>query len=172
MFRTMQTRTRELIKIVDYEPQYQQAVEDVVLPIQQIEFGLPYPREQQPDLLDIPGVFQKGKGGFWVALHEGVVIGTIGIVDIGNAQAALKKMFVHKDYRGKEHGVAAALLENAMEQCRVRGIKSVFLGTVGHYFAAHRFYEKNEFVEVAKETLPPAFPIVHVDTKFYRRELG
>lgn len=164
-------KTRELIKIADFEPRYQQAVEDVVLPIQMIEFGLPYPREQQPDLMDIPGTFQKGNGGFWVAIHEGVVIGTIGIVDIGNGQAALKKMFVHKDFRGKEHGVAAALLENAMEHCREKDIKTVFLGTVGHYYAAHRFYEKNEFVEVDKATLPPAFPLVRVDTKFYKRDL-
>jgi len=168
----MQTKTRELIKIVEFEPRYQQAVEDVVLPIQMIEFGLPYPREKQPDLMDIPGTFQKGKGNFWVALHEGVVIGTIGIVDIGNAQVALKKMFVHKDYRGKDHGVAAALLENAMDDCRAQGIKSVFLGTVGHYYAAHRFYEKNDFVQVDKSALPAAFPIVSVDEKWYRRDLS
>jgi predicted N-acetyltransferase YhbS len=38
--------------------------------------------------------------------------------------------------------------------------------------AAHRFYEKHGFSEIAPAQLPPSFPIMRVDTKFYRLELG
>lgn len=35
--------------------------------------------------------------------------------------------------------------------------------------AAHRFYEKNQFTEVPRAELPAAFPVMAVDSKFYRR---
>ena len=41
--------------------------------------------------------------------------------DIGNAQGALRKMFVHPDYRGSQHGVARALLNRLLEESRNRG---------------------------------------------------
>jgi hypothetical protein len=36
--------------------------------------------------------------------------------------------------------------------------------------AAHRFYEKNGFVEIAKEQLPESFPLMRVDNRFFKRE--
>src|ERR1700685_1934136 len=90
------------IDIEQFTSEHQQAVEDLVLPIQQIEFAVKITREDQPDLINIKDTFQIGCGNFWVARHNGTVIGTIGIVDIGNRQVALKKMFVRRDYRGKE----------------------------------------------------------------------
>ena len=35
------------------------------------------------------------------------------------------------------------------------------------FLAAHRFYEKNGFIELQKVALPKAFPIMAVDSKFY-----
>jgi hypothetical protein len=37
--------------------------------------------------------------------------------------------------------------------------------------AAHRFYEKNDFVRIEKQQLPPAFPVMGVDTIFYHRSI-
>jgi hypothetical protein len=39
------------------------------------------------------------------------------------------------------------------------------------YKAAHRFYEKNGFSEIKKAELPPNFPLLQVDTKFYKYNL-
>lgn len=158
-------------EILEYEDSYQKAVEELVLPIQQLEFGVKITREEQPDLVDIKGVFQTGVGNFWIAVIDGKVIGTIGVADIGQEMVALKKMFVHRDYRGKLHGVAASLMSHAKEWCRKKGVRTIVLGTTPQMSAAHRFYEKNGFSEVKQAELPGNFPIVHVDSKFYRYDL-
>jgi N-acetylglutamate synthase-like GNAT family acetyltransferase len=154
-------------QIAEFLPQYQAAVEGLVLPIQQVEFGVRITREEQSDLMNIASVFQQGRGNFWVALADGRVVGTVGLVDIGHNQAALKKMFVAKDFRGKESGVAAALINRAKDWCAQQRIAQIFLGTVEQMTAAHRFYEKNGFQPVSEEDLPENFPIVAVDSKFY-----
>lgn len=158
-------------EIDEFQNKYQQSVEDLILPIQQHEFSVGITREEQNDLVDIKGVFQKGNGNFWVVVHKGRVVGTIGLVDIGNNQVALKKMFVHKEHRGKQSGIAAALMASAKQWCKERGIQRIYLGTVAQMTAAHRFYEKNGFNPLEPDQLPPEFPIVHVDTKFFFCEL-
>jgi GNAT superfamily N-acetyltransferase len=59
-------------------------------------------------------------------------------------------MFVRKDYRGKELGIAQLLLDNLVAYCRENDINAIYLGTVD-LKAAHRFYEKNGFTRIAKE---------------------
>jgi GNAT superfamily N-acetyltransferase len=157
------------IVIKPFESKYQAAVEALVLPIQQIEFAVQITREEQPDLMYIADTFQFGKGNFWVALDGERVVGSIGLVDIGNNQVALKKMFVAREYRGKSTGVAQMLLDTAMHWCKSGGVKEIYLGTVERLHAARRFYEKNGFEEVAVPELPAAFPLVSVDTNFYKR---
>jgi N-acetylglutamate synthase-like GNAT family acetyltransferase len=145
----------------------QDGVLAVILPIQTEEFGVAITAADQPDLARIPDFYQAGKGGFWVALHEGTVIGTIGLKDIGGNQAALRKMFVASAFRGREHGVAARLLATLIDHARSEGLSDVILGTTDKFLAAHRFYEKNGFSEIAREALPASFPVMAVDSKFY-----
>lgn len=156
-----------MIEIDRFSTRDQQGVLDVILPIQTAEFGIPITAEDQPDLRAIPLFYQTGYGGFWVARHDGRVVGTIALKDIGNAQAALRKMFVAQAFRGKEHGVAARLLTRLLTEARARGVADVFLGTTAKFLAAHRFYEKNGFTEIARADLPASFPLIAVDTKFY-----
>ncbi|QBP75970.1 GNAT family N-acetyltransferase [Herbaspirillum huttiense] len=156
-----------MIEIQAYRPEHAQGVVEVILPIQQEEFGIPITLEGQPDLKDIAGFYQKGHGNFWVAVDGGKVVGTISLLDIGNAQVALRKMFVAASHRGKEHGTAARLLEGVIAWARAQGVRQIFLGTTDKFLAAHRFYEKNGFRLIEKSTLPPAFPVMVVDTRFY-----
>jgi hypothetical protein len=67
----------------------QQGVLDVILPIQQREFGIPITEADQPDLTDIPEFYQSGAGGFWVARSNGEVVGTVGLKDIGSGQTRI-----------------------------------------------------------------------------------
>ena len=145
-----------------------EGVASVILHIQQEEFGIAVTRDDQPDLADIANFYQNGVGNFWVAMSDGAVIGTIGLLDIGSGQAALRKMFVSASYRGREHGVAQALLETLVPWSRGQGLAFIYLGTTFRFLAAHRFYEKNGFTEVGKAELPPTFPVMSVDSKFYR----
>ena len=100
-----------MIEITPFHAGQQAAVIDVILPIQQHEFGIPITLEAQPDLLDIPAFYQSANGNFWVALASGEVVGTVALVDLRNAQVALRKMFVKAAFRGRTHGVAQALLD-------------------------------------------------------------
>jgi len=159
------------IQIRRFEPNDQQGVLDVILPIQSEEFGIAITAADQPDLKAIPLFYQSGMGDFWVASLGDRVIGTVGLKDIGAGQAALRKMFVAAPFRGREHGVAAKLLNRLIEDAIAKGVSDVFLGTTDKFLAAHRFYEKHGFSEVAKENLPESFPLMAVDSKFYRLSL-
>ena len=157
-----------MIEIVPFSQQHLAGVVGVILPIQQQEFGIPISLDAQPDLLDIPGFYQKGNGNFWVARHGDEIVGTIALLDIGRNQCALRKMFVNAAFRGSKHAVARRLLCVLLEWCRHRHMDEIFLGTTEKFLAAHRFYEKNGFVELRRDQLPDAFPIMSVDTKFYK----
>jgi N-acetylglutamate synthase-like GNAT family acetyltransferase len=145
----------------------QQGVLDVILPIQQREFGIPITAADQPDLMNIPEFYQSGTGGFWVARSNREVVGTVGLKDIGSGQTALRKMFVAAPFRGRELGVAGKLLDVLLAHARAKGVAEIFLGTTDKFLAAHRFYEKRNFMELPKAELPEAFPVMAVDSKFY-----
>jgi N-acetylglutamate synthase-like GNAT family acetyltransferase len=157
-----------MIEIETFCERHQPGVVDVILPIQQSEFNIPISLDAQPDLLDIPGFYQQGGGNFWVALDGSEVVGTIALLDIGNAQGALRKMFVKAPFRGPERAVAHRLLRVLLNWCGCNHFQEIFLGTTAQFLAAHRFYEKSGFVEVQPAELPAAFPIMAVDTKFYK----
>ncbi len=78
-------------------------------------------------------------------------------------------MFVHASHRGSKYGVSARLLDTLMEWARTHGTKEVYLGTTEKFLAAHRFYERNGFRQIAGNELPSSFPRMALDTRFYRR---
>ncbi len=165
-----------LVRIRPFKPSDEQAVLHVILRIQREEFGVPITVDEQPDLRAIPTFYQQGCGNFWVAEVEddvrgAMVVGTIGLKDIGAGQAALRKMFVSAPYRGRTFGVAHALLAHLLQSARERGVAEIFLGTTAMFLAAHRFYEKHGFVQTDADALPDRFPRMAVDSRFYRLQL-
>jgi GNAT superfamily N-acetyltransferase len=158
-----------VIEVVPFAPQHGDGVVAVILPIQQREFEIPITLDAQPDLRDIPGFYQRGCGNFWVAVEDGIVVGTVGMLDIGNGQVALRKMFVSAAHRGPAHGTAKRLLDALLDRCRAQAVREIYLGTTAKFLAAHRFYEKNGFREIPRGELPASFPVMVVDTKFYVR---
>ena len=162
------------LTIQSFSPEHAQGVAELIVPIQQNEFGVDINLDAQPDLKDIPGYYQHGQGDFWVAVEDGKVVGSISLLDIGNNQSALRKMFVAESHRGGKgggKGVAHQLLEVALAHARIKGVAEIFLGTTVQFLAAHRFYEKNGFHLIDAETLPASFPRMEVDTRFYRLAL-
>jgi N-acetylglutamate synthase-like GNAT family acetyltransferase len=156
------------VQIIPYEDRHLAGIRDLIVPIQRNEFGFSITYEDQKDLHDIPGFYQRGGGEFWVALAGPEVVGSIGLVDIGNAQGALRKMFVKEPYRGAPHRVAGRLLGRLREHAAQHGIGEIFLGTTEKFRAAHRFYEKFGFTLIGERELPDRFPRMNVDTRFYR----
>ncbi|MDQ0481841.1 GNAT family N-acetyltransferase [Guptibacillus hwajinpoensis] len=154
--------------IEQYSDVYQEQVSDLILHIQQVEYNIEITKEDQPDLLNITSIYQIGKGNFWLAIVEGKVIGTISLLDIGNNQVALRKMFVDRRYRGSEFQVAKKLLNKAIDWGNDNSIQEIYLGTTPQFKAAHRFYQKNGFTELRSQELPSEFPIMKVDNRFYK----
>ena len=161
----------QALTIREYTEGYTDAVIDLILGIQRDEFGVPITREDQPDLGDIANFYQTGNGNFWLALHEGALAGTISLKDIGDGEAALRKMFVKAAYRGSPYRAGQQLLDTLLAWARARGVRRIHLGTTDKFLAAHKFYEKNGFVAVAREALPKSFPFVAVDSRFYSLSL-
>src|SRR5690606_11828347 len=137
---------------------HREAVVNLFLPIQQQEFGVSVTIEDQPDLLSIPSFYQTNNGNFWIALREGELIGTIGLIDIGFQAGAIRKLVVRKDFRGRENGVGQALLDTTINWCLDHKIRQLYLGTVPQLQAAIRFYQKNGFQPIAADELPYYFP--------------
>ncbi|MGG0282731.1 GNAT family N-acetyltransferase [Bacillus anthracis] len=158
----------EKIRIIPYESTFQDEVVDLIVHIQQKEYNVPITKEEQPDLLEIETFYQRNHGNFWVATYDSKVVGTVALLDIGNDQVALRKMFVKKEFRGKEWGASHKLLQTAISWAENKKLKDIYLGTTVKFLAAHRFYEKNGFQSVDIEDLPKSFPVLQVDKKFYR----
>ncbi len=141
---------------------------EFIVRIQHNEFGIPITASDQPDLMNISGFYQNKCGNFWVATCDNRIVGTIALVDIGGRMAALRKMFVDSLFRGDETGTANKLLRTLISWSKKHDIKEIFLGTTSKFLAAHRFYEKNGFMQIGKNDLPNTFPIMKVDSKFYK----
>lgn len=156
------------IIVKEYSEQYKDEVINIILDIQQNEFNIPICIEDQPDLCDVTNFYQKGIGNFWIAICNNQVVGTISLLDIGNKQAALRKMFVKAPYRGSNYNTAKILLLKTFEWAKQNKITDIYLGTTEKFLAAHCFYEKHGFIQISKEDLPGSFPIMKVDTRFYK----
>jgi N-acetylglutamate synthase-like GNAT family acetyltransferase len=159
------------LEVRPYEPADADGVRDLVLAIQRGEFGMDITAEDQPDLVDVPAYYRRGFGNFWVAIEDGELIGTIGLLDIGNDHGTLRKMFVKAAFRGGERQVAARLLDVLVEWARSHGLEQIYLGTTEWFHAARRFYLRHGFVEIPQDALPAAFPVMKVDSRFFRLAL-
>lgn len=156
-----------MLEIRPFQKHDQQQVVQLILSIQTQEFDIPITLADQPDLQSIVGFYQRQDGNFWVAVYENQVVGTIALLDLGKSLGALRKMFVHPDFRGREWGTAQKLLDGLLSWAQTRRLSEVYLGTTAQFLAAHRFYERNGFKPVEVAALPAAFPVLAVDTRFY-----
>jgi GNAT superfamily N-acetyltransferase len=151
--------------------EYCNQIIDIILTIQQVEFNLPITIDHQPDLLDIETNYHKGGGCFWGAFIDGNLIGTIAIINCGNETGCIRKMFVKKEFRGREFGTAQLLLNTLLQYCRDQQLNHIYLGTVHQLKAAHRFYERNGFAAINVIDLPAYFPLMKTDNMFYQLHL-
>jgi len=163
---------QETITVVPFTANFTDQLVSMIVSIQQNEFNLPISAKDQPDLFDIENLYQKGNGNFWIAIHDNEVVGSIALIDIGNQQVALRKMFVHQNYRGKDTGTAHKLFESLLYWSIGKSVQGIYLGTTEKMYAAQKFYVNKGFVEINKTGLPDSFPIMEVDSKFYVLEMN
>jgi N-acetylglutamate synthase-like GNAT family acetyltransferase len=138
-----------------YGDKYKQEVIDLILYVQNIEYGVGIGIEDQPDILDINKNYIDDGGGFWIALNKhGKVVGSIGLQKKGDKIAVLKKFFVYREYRGKEHSVGISLYNFLLSFAKENGISKIILDTPSVATRSHSFYKKVGFIEITKKDLP------------------
>jgi N-acetylglutamate synthase-like GNAT family acetyltransferase len=146
---------------------------DVLALISQVwaEFDVHDNPAGEQDLTDIPNAYSGGASGFWLALSNGDVVGTASLKDLGAGLVALKRFYVAKAYRGAVAGTAKMLFDALVQHARQHGARAICLGTIEITAAAKRFYEKNGFERVDRETLPVSKFASPIDTLFFRLSL-
>ncbi len=161
----------ENVNVEVYEKKFHAQVVALILHVQRNEFQVPITAQDQPDLNNIESFYQKGSGNFWVAVAGEKVVGTIALIDIGNRQVALRKMFVDAAFRGAPHYAGQKLMNTAFAWLKEKGTLEIFLGTLDRFQAAQKFYLRNGFVEIPKHELPSSFPAMTLDNRFFKKDL-
>jgi N-acetylglutamate synthase-like GNAT family acetyltransferase len=154
------------ITIQPFDTKYQPGV-DLMLGTIVPEYPEPFfhlPLRKIEELYTLPGRH------YWVALSDDTVVGSVGIVVIGD-YAVLKSLFVFKVWRGEEKGVANALMKVATEKAKEEGCKQMYLGTMEQFKAAQRFYEKQGYEQVGAEELPANYPHNELDKVFFKKQI-
>jgi GNAT superfamily N-acetyltransferase len=108
---------------------------------------------------------------YWVAIHDKEIVGTIGVLKLAPKSAVLKRMFVQKEYRGKDYGISASLLNEVLVWSSFESIDTIYLGTMSQFKAAHKFYEKHGFKVIGWHNLPASFVANPIDDVFYVKML-
>ncbi|MDH3234093.1 MAG: GNAT family N-acetyltransferase [Alphaproteobacteria bacterium] len=166
----------EPARIAPFEDQHKDGLAVLVVDIQRGEFGLNASAAGQPDLVDPAGFFRNAGGEIWVALKNGrageEVVGAVAILDFGEGRAALRKMFVRADLRGRPHRIAERLLEVLIAWARERGFTEIYLDTLDAFAAARRFYARHGFEELTKADMPADFPAMNWNARFFRLALS
>lgn len=160
------------VKIIPIQDQYATPVIELILNIQQNEFNVPITLEDQPDLLTIADFYYHTGGCFWGAFIDDQLVGTIALIKFDEQAGAIRKMFVKKEYRGKELNIAQQLLDTLIAYAKDNGLQDLYLGTVTILEAALRFYERNHFIRLEKTDLPEAFPLMCADNVFCHLHLN
>lgn len=140
------------MQIITYNEKYKNQIIELILNIQNNEAKINLSIEEQPDLLDIYSCYEKNGGEFWIAVEQDEVIGTIALMNKGNANSVLKKFFVRQDWRNKKIGLE--LYKKLLEYANNNNIKKILLDTPSVAKASHKFYEKAGFKRIDKNELP------------------
>jgi len=117
------------------------------------EYGLrPDPESTDADLKDIERSYFVRGGAFYVLEEEtGSIVGAYGLYPIDKATCELRKMYLHKLFRGR--GLGKLLMESALTEARRLGFKRVTLETASVLKEAIGLYKSYGFVEYQPERM-------------------
>ena len=153
------------MKIETYSGKYDDEIINLILSIQNEEAKIGLSLQEQPDLLDIHYWYQQSGGEFLVALSDGRVIGTIGIMLKEKHCAVLKKLFVEKAFRLQKVGFS--LYNELLKYAISKSIHHIILDTPAVAHASHKFYEKAGFYRISTAELPVAYSYPDRDSILY-----
>ena len=104
----------------------------------------------QEDLKDISGHYvNPPRHHFWVAELDGQIKGMVGIDEVSQEEAELRRMSVASDMR--RQAIGWKLLEATEAFCRQRGYQRIQLYTADFLHPAHALYQKFGYQLVAED---------------------
>ena len=154
-------------KVIEYTGGRDGEVAKLILAVQRDDVGLNVPIEEQPELLDIGHAYRDG--GFWLAMAEREIVGTIGMMRYGSS-GILKKLFVRPDHRGPD-GASHALYDKALDWAATHRLTAIFLDTPSVATRSHVFYKRKGFRVVDRSELPQAYVFPDRDSLIFRLDL-
>jgi ribosomal protein S18 acetylase RimI-like enzyme len=95
------------------------------------------------DLEDIKNAYMKPGNHFWVAEHEGQIVGMIGVQHHDEGVGEIRRLRVHQDLRRR--GIGSALLETAIKFCQDNQYLKIALDTFMDRDPAIKLFEKFRF---------------------------
>ncbi len=108
-------------------------------------FGLKFETEIAAGLAEFFTRFDPAHDGFWLAMDGDRIVGSITIDGsrLATDGAKLRWFIADENYAG--HGLGNRLMIEAMNFCRSKGFKRVYLHTIAGLHAARRLYDKFGF---------------------------
>ena len=116
-----------------------------------VGFGLTFEAKVARELAEFCSRYDEQRDGLWLATLDGHIHGSIAIDGL-HAQdegAHLRWFITSNEIRGT--GIGTLLLSSAMDFCRVRGYRHIYLWTFSGLDAARHLYEKFGFKLVKQE---------------------
>ena len=157
------------MQIEKYSECYHDEVVSLILNIQNNEAKIGLSLDEQPDLLDINRYYRSAGGEFWVAISDGKVIGTIGLMIKEKNCAVLKKFFVESEFRKQKVGLA--LYNELLKYADKNGVRGILLDTPSVAPRWHTFYEKAGFYKISSDELPISYSYPDRDSILYMLNL-
>ena len=117
------------------------------------EYGLkPDPASTDADIKDIESSYF-GRGGTFLVLEaeDGSIVGAYGLYPLQEHTCELRKMYLHKAYRGR--GMGKLLLDDALAKARQLGFTKMVLETASVLKEAIALYKSYGFAEYAPDHL-------------------
>lgn len=158
------------MQIETYCGKHDDEIISLILDIQNNEAKINLSLQEQPDLLDIGKSYQQNGGEFWLALSEGKVIGTIGLMLKEQNCAVMKKFFVKKEYRSQKIGLA--LYKELLKFAMKKDIRHIILDTPSVAHESHKFYENAGFEKIDVTELPISYTYPDRESILYMLEIG
>ena len=112
----------------------------------------PDPECTDADLKDIEhSYFEKGGTFYVLEEKDGSIVGAYGLYPVESRTCELRKMYLHRSYRGK--GLGKLLLESALSEARRLGFRKIILETASALKEAIALYKSYGFVEYQPDHL-------------------
>ncbi len=157
------------MQIETYSGKHDDEIIALILDIQNKEAKINLSLREQPDLMDIAASYQQAGGEFWIAVEDGSVVGTIGLMMKARNCAILKKFFVKREFRSQKIGLA--LYKALLSYAESAGVRHIILDTPSVARVSHRFYETAGFRRVDAAQLPVPYAYPDRDSVLYMLDL-